>query len=201
VTRGGEDHPRIAVIVLAAGLSSRMAPHNKLLTVDSANRTMISRTVDAALGSLAAPTLVVVGHQADRITAALAGRPITVVHAPGYAEGLAASLRAGIAALPASAVAAIICLGDMPLVSSAVIDQLGAAYDAEEGRLIVVPTHGGKRGNPVLWDRRFFPDILALRGDAGARQLLRRHADSVMEIEVDTDAVLTDFDTAEALIE
>jgi molybdenum cofactor cytidylyltransferase len=62
----------------------------------------------------------------------------------------------------------------------------------------LVPTHRGKRGNPVLWDRRFFADILALTGDTGARALLLRHAEHVAEIALDSDAVLTDFDTPEA---
>jgi molybdenum cofactor cytidylyltransferase len=86
----------------------------------------------------------------------------------------------------------------MPLITAAVIDQIIAAYDPDEGRLIVVPTHRGKRGNPVLWDRRFFPDILALRGDTGARALLLRHAEYVTEIDIGSDAILTDFDTPDA---
>jgi molybdenum cofactor cytidylyltransferase len=87
----------------------------------------------------------------------------------------------------------------MPLITAATLDALIAAYDPEEGRLIVVPTHKGKRGNPVLWDRRFFPEILAVSGDAGARSLLLRHADKVAEVEIENDTILTDFDTAAAL--
>jgi molybdenum cofactor cytidylyltransferase len=87
----------------------------------------------------------------------------------------------------------------MPLITSAVLNQLLDTYDPEEGRLIVVPTHRGKRGNPVLWDRSFFADMAALSGDTGARALLFRHAEYVAEVEVESDAVLLDFDTAEAL--
>ncbi len=87
----------------------------------------------------------------------------------------------------------------MPLVTGRVIDRLIDAFDPDEGRAIVVPTHQGKAGNPVLWARRFFPEILALEGDVGARALLARHAEQVAEVEIGEDAVLRDFDTVESL--
>ena len=190
---------RIAGLVLAAGLSSRMAPANKLLAKGAGGETIVGRVADALVASKVETAIVVVGHAAEQVVAALAGRPVTFVQAPDYTAGLSASLRAGIAALPSDISAALVCLGDMPLVTPQLIDQVIDAYDPGEGRAIVVPTHRGKRGNPVLWDRRFFADILALTGDTGARALLMRHAEYVVEIEVGSEAVLTDFDTPEAL--
>ena len=87
----------------------------------------------------------------------------------------------------------------MPLVTGRVIERLIDAYDPDEGRLIVLPTHRGKQGNPILWDRRFFPEILALSGNVGARFLLERHVEAIAEVEIDADAVLRDFDTVESL--
>ncbi len=191
--------PRVAGIVLAAGRSSRMAPHNKLLVPDRAGRPMVARVVDNLLSSAARPVIVVTGHRAEEVRAAVAGRPVQVVHAPDYADGLSASLRAGIAAVPATASAALVCLGDMPLVTGRMIERLIEAYDPDEGRSVVVPTCRGKIGNPVLWDRRFFPDIAGLVGDVGARPLLERHGEYVAQVELDTDAVLRDFDTVESL--
>lgn len=191
--------PTIAAVVLAAGRSRRMAPHNKLLIADRTGKPMIARTVDNVLASRARPILVVLGHQADNIERGLAGKPVQYVHAANYAEGLSASLKAGIAAVPASCSAAIICLGDMPLVTGRIIDRLLAAYDRDEGRLIVLPTFRGKQGNPMLWDRRFFPEIMEIAGDSGARFLLSRHMEHVTEVEVGEDAVLRDFDTTESL--
>jgi molybdenum cofactor cytidylyltransferase len=190
--------PTVAAVVLAAGQSSRMAPRHKLLVADASGRTMVARVVDSVLASRARPVIVVTGHRAGDIRAALAGRPVSFVTAADYAEGLSASLRAGLAAVPASAAAALVVLGDMPLVTAASLDRLIEAYDAEEGRLIVAPSHGGQTGNPILWDRRFFPAMMALRGDSGARALLRQHADAVAQVELD-DTVLRDFDTAESL--
>jgi molybdenum cofactor cytidylyltransferase len=189
----------VAAIVLAAGRSTRMAPYNKLLIPDRAGKAMVTRVVDNVLSSGARPVLVVTGHRADEIRDAIGGRPVSYVHAPDHADGLSASLRTGIAALGEDVAAAIVCLGDMPLVTGRIIDRLLAAYDPDEGRCIVVPTHGQKPGNPILWDRRYFPEILALSGDSGARSLLKRHMENVAEVEIGEDSVLRDFDTVESL--
>ena len=190
--------PTVAAVVLAAGRSSRMAPHHKLLLPDARGVPMLARVVDQVLDSRARPVIVVTGYREADVRAALPGRPLRFVHAPDFADGLSASLRAGIAAVPDSAAAALVCLGDMPEVSGATIDGLLDAYDPVEGRAIVAPTAGGALGNPVLWDRRFFPELMDVSGDRGGRGLLQRHADQVAEVETDA-AVLRDYDTQEAL--
>ena len=190
--------PAVSALVLAAGRSSRMAPRHKLLEPDASGVAMVARVVDHLLASRARPVRVVVGHRAAEVAAALGDRPVTLVAAPDYADGLSASLRAGLAAVAEPA--ALVALGDMPLVTGASIDRLIDAYDPDEGRLIVVPTHAGQPGNPVLWDRRYFPAMMALAGDAGARAVLRQHAEAVAEVELD-DSVLRDFDTVESLAE
>jgi molybdenum cofactor cytidylyltransferase len=176
-----------------------MAPYNKLLVADRSGKPMIARVVDNVLSSNARPILVVTGHMADEVSQALGGRPVRYVHASDYANGLAESLKAGIAAVPPECSAAIVCLGDMPLVTGRMIDRMLSTYDPDEGRLIVLPTFQGKQGNPTIWDRRFFPEILGISGDAGARSLVRLHAEAVAEVEIGDDAVLRDFDTAESL--
>lgn len=191
--------PMIAAIVMAAGRSRRMAPHNKLLVTDQAGKPMIARVVDNVLSSKARPILVVTGHMAEQVEHALGGRPVQDVHAAAYADGLSASLKAGIAAVPPECSAAIVCLGDMPLVTGRMIDRLLQTYDPDEGRLIVLPTFRGKQGNPMLWDRRYFSEILEISGDSGARFLIGKHAEAVAEVEMADDAVLRDFDTTESL--
>ncbi len=191
--------PTIAAVVLAAGRSRRMAPHNKLLIADPSGKTMIARVVDNVLSSNARPIVVVTGHMAEQVEHALGGRPVRYVHAEDYAQGLAESLKAGIAAVPPECAGAIVCLGDMPLVTGRMIDRLLAMYDPEEGRSIVLPTFRGKQGNPMIWDRRYFPEILGITGDSGARFLVGKHAEQVAEVEMADDAVLRDFDTTESL--
>ena len=190
--------PRIAAIVLAAGKSSRMAPANKLF-VEIDGRSLIEHAVAAATGSQAATTVVVLGNEADRVRAILAGRAAMLVDNPDHASGLASSLRVGLAAVPADCEGAVVLLADMPGVKSAHVDRLIAAFSPLEGRAICVAARNGKRGNPVLWAQRFFAEMAALEGDQGARGLVRRHEESVCEVDMPDDGVLTDLDTPEAL--
>ncbi len=190
---------RVAALILAAGRSSRAAPANKLLHPDASGVPMIAAVADAVMRSRASPVLAVVGWRAAEIRAALAGRPLRFVEAPDYALGLSASLSAGIRALPAEADAVLVCLGDMPLVATRTLDRLIDAYAPAPGRRIVVPVHAGKQGNPVLWGRAFFAEILSLQGDRGARALLALHEDDICRVVIADDSVLRDFDTREAL--
>jgi len=189
----------IAGLVLAAGRSTRMGGPNKLLE-EINGEPLVRIATEQVLASRAKPVTVVTGHQRERVERALTGLPVTFVHNPDYAQGLSTSLKAGIAALPAEADGAIVCLGDMPQVSAALIDRLLAAFDPERGALVVIPTIEGKRGNPVLWARRFFPDLMAVEGDVGARHLIGGYAEAVVEVPVEDAAALTDVDTPEALI-
>jgi molybdenum cofactor cytidylyltransferase len=188
---------RVAAIVLAAGRSTRMGGPNKLLA-DIGGRPMVRIVVEQVLASRARPVLVITGHQRDRIEAALAGLAVTFVHNPSFAEGLSTSLKAGIAAPPADVDGAIVCLGDMPHVDAELINRLIAAFDPERGALVVVPTIAGKRGNPVVWSRRFFPDLASLDGDVGARHLIVGYQEAVVEVPADQ-AALVDVDTPDAL--
>jgi molybdenum cofactor cytidylyltransferase len=192
--------PRIAALLLAAGRSTRMGGPNKLLEpIDGTP--MVARTATRLLSSRARPVVAVLGNQADEIDRALGKLPVERVRNPSFAEGLSTSLKFGLAALPNDIDGAVVCLGDMPLITGRDIDRLIAAFNPLEGRAIVVPTRRGKRGNPVLWARRFFAEMAELAGDVGAKHLIGEHAELVCEVEMDTDGVLVDIDTPEALAE
>src|SRR5205814_3062824 len=143
----------------------------------------------------------VTGNQAEAVGAALGKLPVERVHNPAFAEGLSTSLKRGLAALPDEIDGVVVCLGDMPLISGRHLDRLIAAFNPLEGRAIVVPTRRGKRGNPVLWSSRFFPEMAGLAGDVGAKHLIGEHTELVAEVEMDDDAILVDIDTPEALAE
>ncbi len=193
-----KDAFHIAAIVLAAGRSTRMGAANKLLA-DIAGKPMVGHVVEAALASSARPVLVVIGHEASEVRAALAGLDVTFVVNPDYAAGLSGSLKAGIGAVPASADGALVLLGDMPRITAEHLDRLIAIFGAENGRCIVVPTHQGRRGNPVLWPAAFFAEMLQLEGDAGAKRLMTTHADDVREVDLGSDAIFADVDTPQEL--
>jgi len=200
--REGEDAkpqraPKIAGVLLAAGKSTRMGS-NKLLTPVS-GKPMIRLSAEALLASSAGPVLVVTGHEREHVEAALEGLDVRFIDNPAYASGLASSLKAGLAALPKDADGVVVALGDMPLVAGRHVNRLIAAFSPAERRTIIVPVHGGERGNPVLWGREHFQEMLSLEGDRGAKSLMDKHEDQITEIAMRSDAVLADFDTPEAL--
>jgi molybdenum cofactor cytidylyltransferase len=190
--------PRIGALLLAAGQSRRMGGPNKMLAeIDGVP--MAARVARRVLASRARPIVAVLGNDADAVDAALGKLPVERVRNPDFAQGLSTSLKRGITALPTDLDGVLVCLGDMPLVSGRHLDRLIAAFNALEGRAIIVPTRRGKRGNPVLWAARFFPEMSALAGDVGARHLIGEHADLVCEVEMGDDAIFVDIDTPEAL--
>jgi molybdenum cofactor cytidylyltransferase len=151
---------------------------------------------EAALASPASPVIVVVGHRAGDVKAALSDLPLDFIENPHFADGLSSSLNAGLAGCPKTAEGAVILLGDMPLVRPDLIAGLIAAWDGAASA--VVPVSEGRRGNPVLLARTLFGEVSALRGDGGAGAFLRTRGD-VLEWRVDEAAVLADVDTPEAL--
>jgi molybdenum cofactor cytidylyltransferase len=189
--------PAIAAIVLAAGRSTRMGADNKLL-MNLHGAPMVARTVGVIVASAVKPVVVVTGHDAKAIEGALAGQAVSFVHNPRFAEGMSTSLKAGLAALPGDIDGVLVCLADMPAVTSGDIGKLIAAFNPTEGRAIVVPTHQGKRGNPVLFAQGFVDEMRHVEGDAGARGVLSAHADAVYEVEMQDAGILADADTPAA---
>jgi molybdenum cofactor cytidylyltransferase len=189
--------PQIAAIVLAAGQSSRMG-HNKL-TADLGGAPLVRRAVEAAVTSHVSRTIVVTGKDASLVEDALKDLSVGFVHNPDFRQGLSTSLKMGIRAVPEEYDGAVVLLADMPGIGAGVIDKLIAAFNPEEGRAICVASHKGKRGNPVLWSRRFFPEMLALEGDIGAKHVMALNEELVCEVEAGSDDPLIDIDTPEDL--
>lgn len=190
--------PKVAAVVLAAGQSRRMGAENKLLEVVN-GKAMVVHAVETALAADTTSVTVVVGHQAEQVKKALANFNVSFVLNPNYDAGLSTSLKAAADVMPEKADALIVLLGDMPQVTARHVDRLIAAFNPLEGRAICVPTHEGKRGNPVLWARHFVKEMSDLRGDVGAKHLIGMNEDSVAEVEMSDPAILRDIDTPEAL--
>lgn len=189
---------RIVGVLLAAGQSRRMGRRNKLLA-DLNGRPMVRHAAETLLKTALDGLTVVTGHQADAVRGALDGLPVAFADSPAHAQGLAETIKRGIAAVPDGVDGVLIALGDMPWLSAKTVNRLIAAFDPAAGRSICVPVHDGKRGNPVLFSRRFFSEIQGLSGDSGARSLLGAHAEQVAEVVVDDPGVGLDLDTPEAL--
>ena len=190
--------PRIAAIILAGGQSRRMGDVNKLLA-DVAGQPMLLHALRGVQAAQVESVVVVTGHEHEQVEQQLADYAVTITHNPTYAEGISTSLRAGLAAVPEDIDGVIVCLGDMPKVTTAHINRLIAAFDPVEGRAICVPTYAGKRGNPVLWGKRFFNEMREVAGDVGAKHLLGEYSELVCEVNIDDKGVLLDVDTPETL--
>jgi molybdenum cofactor cytidylyltransferase len=195
---GGDDNRNVAAIILAAGRSTRMGGPNKLLA-ELGGKTLVRIVTEQALASRASGVIVVTGHQAAEVEKSLQGLKVKFVRNPDFAAGLASSVKSGIAAVPDNADGAVVCLGDMPLIDAHLIDRLIEAFAPDRGNLIVVPVSDGRRGNPVLWSRRFFNELMTLDGDIGARHLIAKHSEAVAEVAVEGRGAFLDIDTPQAL--
>ena len=187
-----------AGILLAAGESKRFGTPKQLLTFGG--RCLIERVLAAALESKLDRVLLVLGCEHERIRSRLggwAGHPkFDLLVNPHYRGGLSTSLKFGVARIQGEFPAAMFLLGDQPLVDADLIDLLLARF-AESEKPICVPTHRGVRGNPVLFASDFYPAILDLTGDRGARDLIAAHPDRVLAVEIPDPHVFLDIDRRE----
>lgn len=188
----------IGIVLLAAGRGTRFGPEPKLLAaLDGVP--LVRRAAEAAIAARSRPVVAVFGAHAEAVEAALHGLDLVRLRNPDFAAGLSTSLRVGLDALPDRCLGAVVMLADMPRVTAAHIDRLADAFDAAERKpAAIVPVHEGRRGNPVLLNRRLLAPLLAgLTGDQGAGPLLKGRPD-VLEIPGDA-ATCLDIDTAVAL--
>jgi len=202
-----EDYPKqrlniseviVSAVVLAGGMSRRMGVPNKLLA--EVNGVVLVRQVTENFCHAATCCVTVVtGFEAERIRAAVEGLDVTLVHNPNFMEGLSASVKAGVRTVPDRVHGVLIALGDMPMVDTAIINQLITTFMEHGGHAICVPVYHGRRGNPVLWPREFFSNILDLTGDIGARQVLDRYPERIVEVPIENSGVIMDVDTPEEL--
>ncbi len=189
--------PALEALVLAAGSGSRFGGGKLLAAWDAG--VLLEAALAAAYAAPVRSVTVVIGADAEAVSAAARSfDPRTViVHARDYAQGMGASLRAGIASLPDDTDGVFVFLGDMPRVPAEVLPRMALAL--RDGALAAAPVWQGRRGNPVLLDRTLFPQLLALTGDAGARGVLQSLGDQLALIESPSDGVLFDVDTPEDL--
>ena len=191
MSQDGPDN--FAALVLAAGLSRRSGTTNKLLaTVDG--RPMVRAVAETVLEAGFRPVLAVTGHEREKVRAALGGLDVGFAHNPDYAEGMASSIRHGVAALDDDVAGVLIALGDMPWVAAETLVALAGAFDAASRLDICRPAHAGKPGNPVLFGRRHFAALMALTGDVGAKGVIAANPDSVVDVPVDDTGVQRDLD-------
>ncbi len=188
--------PRIAAIILAAGKSTRMGAQNKLL-LDVNGKPLLQHVIDAAATSHVNEIMLVTGHERERIEHVVHSSGGRLLHNADYAEGMASSIRTGIQAAQHSKVdAALILLGDMPYITASHINHILTYYQSHAS--LCVPYTNNQRGNPVLWGKDYFADLLTLTGDQGARDLIKRSHRHITHVKMDAlanaAAILKDID-------
>lgn len=175
-----------------------MGGANKLLEeVDGSP--IVRRVVGALLDVPLVERIVVTGADVEQVRATLDGLDVRFVHNPEHAEGIAASIRAGVAALPPGLDGALIVPGDMPWLTPDDVAAVVNAFDPDAGAAICVPVRGNRRGNPVLWAAGHFDALARITGDTGGRQLFGRFAHELRDVAAPDDGVLVDVDTPDEL--
>ncbi len=201
------EHPQqTAAIILAAGTSSRMGEARNKLLLPLHHRPVLAHVIEAVLGSRARPVILVLGHQAEevktRIQQDLKEETLEIVENPDYARGQSTSMKAGLRALLAHSSASdltgvIFLLGDQPMITAAMIDELIALRE-QTGKRIALPLYQGRRGNPVVFSLELVPELLQVDGDEGGRGIIKRHPEEIATLEMGEEAANFDVDTWEA---
>lgn len=194
-----ENH-RLTAIVLAAGASTRMDARNKLL-LDFRGKELVAHVVETVLAAGLEEVVVVLGHEAERVRSVLEAYPVTFALNPRYDEGMSTSIHAGVRAASPESAGFMICLADLPLIEASELKELVRAFNAameQDDRHIIVPHHGGERGNPVIFPAHYKSEILAQHGVMGCRGLTEQYRDRVVTVEMETDHILIDIDTSNA---
>jgi molybdenum cofactor cytidylyltransferase len=189
---------RIAVLLLAAGTSSRYGNGVNKLLLPFGEATVIETSARALLAADVGPLTIITGHQPDMLEAAVRDLPVRILHNPNFRQGeMISSIQTGLRQLQTSdAEVVLIALGDMPLLPGRVVRRLVQAFALGNGAM-VAPRFRGQRGHPVLIARRLWDEALALPAGSPMRKLLEAHPSAVAYLEVATPFVLQDVDTPE----
>jgi molybdenum cofactor cytidylyltransferase len=187
-----------AGIVLAAGLSARLGRAKQL--IDVGGRPMLARVLGAALSSALDAVVLVLGHEADGIRVALvedlSDPRLRILQNPKYREGMSSSLRVGLLPLTDDFPSVMFLLGDQPFMDARTINLLLERFWSSD-KDICIPVCRGRRGNPAVFSRRFYGEILKLTGDRGARDIIRANREQVLQVEIQDSRCFLDIDNEE----
>lgn len=183
---------KISAILLGAGKSKRMGVDK--LSLPLGRKTVLERSLDALLRSKVKEVIVVLGGRTKRLRGCLEGLKVKVIINPQYRKGMSTSIRRGLRAISPDSQGILIALGDQPFVKRRTIDALIDGFLRKKGG-IVVPFFNGRKGHPVIFDRKYEKELMKLRGDAGGRTILEKYSYDVIEARTKSEGVVKDLDT------
>ena len=182
----------ISAILLAAGESKRMGKPKQLMPWGKS--TILVQAIDNLKSSTVDEIIVVLGYKAEEIAKTITTKPVKIAINPDYKQGMSTAIIAGLKLVSSQPQAVMLALGDQPLVDSQTINRLiDEFYNHDKG--IVIPTYQGKRGHPVIFAIKYKPELLELKGDIGAREIIKNHPGDTLEVAVDSESVISDIDT------
>ncbi len=184
----------ISAIILAAGEAKRMGKLKQLLPLGKC--TVLEKTIKNVVASRVDETIVVLGYQADKIIPKIATTTVKIVVNPHYSGGMSTSIISGLQAVEEKSDAIMVVLADQPFIDSHIINHILEEF-AKHSKGIIIPTYGGKQGHPVIISLKYKSELLALKGDIGARELISRHSEDVYLVNVDSYGIIVDIDTKE----
>ena len=182
----------IAAVVLAAGMSTRMGRPKQTMPLEG--EPMLGRVLEVLRQTRVDQTVVVLGPRAGQVQKQVKMTKEKVVINPDPLKGMSESLKLGIRSVEGKADAVLVVLADQPFLMAKTVDRMIEAYH-ESHALVVVPVYHRQRGNPVLFDRSLYPQIMKIEGDVGAKAVVEENEDKMVAVEVDDEGVLTDLDT------
>ena len=187
----------ISAILLAAGQSKRMNGENKL-TKEIQGAPLIKHSVKSILASSIDELIVVLGHQKETIEKLIdKDEKIKFVFNKDFESGIASSIKTGLNNLSEKTEAFFICLGDMPMVNLNIYNQLIKSINKKE---IIVPTHKGQQGNPVLFAKSMKEKIINISGDVGAKKILELNKSKILNVKITNQSIRKDFNTKDDFI-
>lgn len=184
----------IWAVILGAGESKRMKTQKLLLPFDG--KTMIERVIENVMQSDVDHTLVVIGSNREEILGVIGNLPVSLCYNDNYKQGMLSSVKCGVKALPENFEAALVFLGDQPMIPKAAVNMVIDTY-RNSNKGIVIPTFRKKRGHPLLIDRRYLEEIERLEEKEGLRGLAIKFPYDVLEVETNMPGILRDIDTRE----
>jgi len=185
----------ISAILLAAGQSKRMGEPKQLMRFGQS--TIVEQAIDNLLGSIVNELIVVLGHRAEEVRGLITTRPVRLAVNPDYQQGMSTSIIAGLNLVDSRARAVMLALGDQPFIDSQTINRLIDGFNNHD-KGIVIPTYQSKRGHPIIFAMKYRKQLLELKGDVGARQLIQENPEDILEVVVDCEGILVDIDTVDS---
>lgn len=183
---------RFGAVILAAGLSTRMAENKLLLPLG--NKKVVDHVIEAVKGSKIQECVLVTGRDSQLLTSIADDHGISRVYNEAYAQGQSTSVIAGLKALEKGCDGVFFILGDQPLITSQVLDDMMVSFESSDASILVPMSENGK-GSPVLFGKEWFPQLLEITGDKGGRQIIRSNQEAVAYYQVDDQAFFLDVDT------